>query len=80
MASHNFRLFDSRIYLITLNRSGFASLFLRWRILTVKGEQMLAELKNLCSKLADSYKEKRLRKQKALMQMKMMSGYIIRVK
>jgi len=46
----------------------------------MKGEEMLAELKNLCSKLADSYKEKRLKKQKALMQMKMMSGYIIRVK
>jgi len=46
----------------------------------MKGEEMLAELKNLCSKLADSYKEKRLKKQKVLMQLKMMSGYIVRVK
>jgi hypothetical protein len=46
----------------------------------VKGEEMLAELKNIYSKLAISFREKKLRRQKTLIQMKMMSGYVKRVK
>jgi len=41
---------------------------------------MLVELKNIYWKLMTSFREKKQRKQKALVQMKMMSGYVRRVK
>jgi len=41
---------------------------------------MLIELKNMYWKFLASYREKRQRKQKALLQFRMMSGYVRRVK
>jgi hypothetical protein len=41
---------------------------------------MFVEMKHMYWKLLSSFKEKRLRRQKALIQIKMMSGYIRRVK
>ncbi|MBI4838095.1 MAG: hypothetical protein HY806_02940 [Nitrospirae bacterium] len=46
----------------------------------MKFEEKLGNLKNICCKLIASFKEKRLREQKALAQIKMMSGYIRRIK
>lgn len=43
-------------------------------------EKMLIELKNMYWKLLTSYREKRERRQKALIQFRMMSGYVRRVK
>jgi len=46
----------------------------------MKEEDMLNELKNIYSKLATSFREKKLKKQKVLIQMKMMACCIKRVK
>jgi hypothetical protein len=42
--------------------------------------KMLVELKNIYWKLLTSLREKRLRKQKAMIQMRIMSDYVRRVK
>jgi hypothetical protein len=43
-------------------------------------KEMIVELRHIYWKLLTSFREKRLRRQKAMLQMKMMSGYIRRVK
>jgi hypothetical protein len=46
----------------------------------MKCEEKLGNLKNIYCKLIASFREKRLRDQKALVQIKMMSGCIKRIK
>jgi len=49
-------------------------------IAEIKAKTLLVELKNIYLKIIDSYKEKRLKKQKEMLKLKMMSVYIRRIK
>ncbi|MBI5196418.1 MAG: hypothetical protein HZA10_08860 [Nitrospirae bacterium] len=46
----------------------------------MKSQEKLGNLKNIYCKLIASFREKRLKEQKALIQIKMMSGCIKRIK
>ena len=51
-----------------------------FRYIEEGGKKIMGELKNIYWRLVTSFREKKLKRQKALLQIKMMSGYIRRVK